>query len=255
MQNQTSPNSDYFRFADYIHINESSVLLLVVEQPHAGEYCHHAVLVTDFDDIIVFSRCRPALRYRIRRSFLALSMLSPNGKKASLPRETPLMESRYSLLFLCKRLRFFCEQGLPYAVLQDILVLVPQVDVDGIIAVRSGHIVSERQVDYDIRLSQMPEVRFVSCQSGAVDPGLLSCAYADGLSVLCIGDRIGLGVFEGDQCDDQVALRLLWQIFVCRNDVGQLIRRNLIIVSALFKGDAEDLFLSPAPSEQSLDQF
>ena len=46
-------------------------------------------------------------------------------------------------------------------------------------------------------LAQIPDVRLVAGQAGAVDAGLLAGAHADGLAVLGVADRVGLGVFQG----------------------------------------------------------
>ncbi|MPN49437.1 hypothetical protein SDC9_197058 [bioreactor metagenome] len=44
-------------------------------------------------------------------------------------------------------------------------------------------------------LPQIPVVRLIPRQTGAVDSGLLAGADTDGLSILNIANRIGLGIF------------------------------------------------------------
>ena len=58
-------------------------------------------------------------------------------------------------------------------------------------------------------LAQIPDIRLIARQAGAVDAGLLASAHADDLAVLCIADGVGLGIFQGNQGNQQVALSLL----------------------------------------------
>ena len=76
-----------------------------------------------------------------------------------------------------------------------------------------------------------------------MDPGLLAGADADGLSAFDIAYRVGLGVFQSDQGDGQIISCRLGQLFVIGHDVG---KKGVVydqLVTALFKSDAEDLFL------------
>lgn len=98
----------------------------MVEQPHAGEYCHHAVLVTDFDDIIVSHAAARLCDIGYAALLGSFDVVAERKEGVAAEGDAADGIQIFSLLFLCKRLRFFCEQGLPYAVLQDILVLVPR---------------------------------------------------------------------------------------------------------------------------------
>ena len=116
----------------------------------------------------------------------ALCTLSPNGKKASDPRATPSILSSHSLFSsLVKRLRLFGEELLPTARLParlhnhrscthrlHCLCLV------------CPHLPCKRQVQYFWTLTKEPVVSFLPGQSGAVDPGLLSCSDTDSLAAL-----------------------------------------------------------------------
>lgn len=55
------------------------------------------------------------------------------------------------LFFPCERFRFFREQILPDAVGQDVFVIIGDVDVDSVVAVRAADIVAERQIQ-DFRI-------------------------------------------------------------------------------------------------------
>ena len=58
-------------------------------------------------------------------------------------------------------------------------------------------------------LKQIPVIRLLAGQTGAVDAALLAGAHADGLSVLHIADGIGLGIFQRNEGHDHVDLRPL----------------------------------------------
>ena len=92
-------------------------------------------------------------------------------------------------------------------------------------------------------LAQPPDVGLVACQTGTVDTALLTSADTDGLSVLHVAHRVRLGVFQCDQCDNQVAFGLRCEGLVLR---GHILKEGIIIefdlVTALFEGDAEHLF-------------
>ena len=74
-----------------------------------------------------------------------------------------------------------------------------------------------------------------------MDTGLLPCADADGLAAFYVADGVGLGVFQGDQCDLHVDQRRLRYLFVHRDDIGEQIPVHVQLVTALFEGDAVDL--------------
>ena len=71
--------------------------------------------------------------------------------------------------------------------------------------------------------------------------GLLAGADADGLAVHGEADGVGLGVFEGDERDDEIDGSVVGKFLVCSHDVGQQRAVDLKVVAALLEGDAEDL--------------
>lgn len=54
-------------------------------------------------------------------------------------------------------------------------------------------------------VSEPPGVSFRSCETSAVDSGLLSCSESNGSSVVGEADRVGLSVFEGEGSDDEIS--------------------------------------------------
>ena len=92
-------------------------------------------------------------------------------------------------------------------------------------------------------LAQIPDIGLVASKTRAVDTALLARADADGLSVLRVADGVRLRVFESDQRDDQVALGVLRQILLLRNDVFQQLLVDFQLVAALLKGHAEHILV------------
>ena len=92
-------------------------------------------------------------------------------------------------------------------------------------------------------LPQEPGVGFGACQTGAVNPGLLSRAHANGLAVIGKANGVGLGVFEGDEGDNQVPFCAFGQVLVLGDDVVQELSVNFEVVPPLLEGDAIDLLL------------
>ena len=91
-------------------------------------------------------------------------------------------------------------------------------------------------------LPQPPDICLVPSQSGAVDSGLLSSTDTDCLTILDIADRIRLGIFQGNQRNQQVMLLVFRQVLVLCYDVFQHAFINFQVISALFKGYAKYLF-------------
>ena len=83
---------------------------------------------------------------------------------------------------------------------------------------------------------RIPDIRFVACPSGAMDTGLLASAYADYLSTLGVANRVGLGVFEGNQRNHQVDFGLFRQIFILGHHVPEHFAVDFQIIAALLKG-------------------
>ena len=74
-----------------------------------------------------------------------------------------------------------------------------------------------------------------------MDAALLAGADADGLAVHRVAHGVGLGVFQGDQGDDQVPRGGIRQVLGLRHDIREQLPVDLKVVAALLEGDAEDL--------------
>ena len=108
------------------------------------------------------------------------------------------------LLFHSEDLGLNCEKGFPLAVVQDIHILLANVKVDGIVAVRAADALLEGEIQDLGTLSQVPVVGFLAGKACAVDAGLLTGTDTDSLSALDKAHGIALGVFESDQGDRHI---------------------------------------------------
>ena len=146
------------------------------------------------------------------------------------------------LFFHRQRFRLLGEELLPGAFTQYIFIFVANIDIDGVVAVSTTNTFLKRQSHHLRTLTQPPDVGLVACQTSAVDAALLPCTNADGLTVLHIADRIGLGVFQCDKRNLQVAFGFRRKVLVLGwNVLEKVVARKVYLVSALLKGNAKDL--------------
>ena len=120
-------------------------------------------------------------------------------------------------------------------------MLVGDIDVDGVVPVGAADVVHELEAQDLGMLAQPPDVRLVAGQTGAVDAALLAGPHTDGHAVFDIADRVGLGVFQGDEGEEHIVLGLLGQLLVLGDHVLEHLLTDVQIVVALLKGDAEDV--------------
>ncbi len=131
---------------------------------------------------------------------------------------------------------------LPHAVAQHIVVLLAQIDVDGIVAVGPVDVLLEREIEYAGTLAEPPFVGLVACQTGTVDAALLTGSDADGLAVFHVAHRIALCVFQCDEGYLQVAESLCRELLVLGgNVVEEMIVAEVDIIAVLLKPHAKDL--------------
>lgn len=124
------------------------------------------------------------------------------------------------------------------------MLVLREVDVDGIVAVGTADTLLERQVQH-LRLCRCPPlVGFLTGQSCAVDTALLSGSDTNGLSVLNVTNRVALRVFECDERNLQVAESLRSEFLIlCRHVLEQLRIAEVNLVAALLECYAEYLLV------------
>ena len=131
---------------------------------------------------------------------------------------------------------------LPVALSTNVLFVLVDVTVDDVVSVWTTERGFERQSEHLFVLTQEPSICLATCQTGAVNTRLLTCADTDGLTVNGITNRVGLRIFEGDERDNEVTYGTLGQIFVLCYNIREQLAVDFKIVSSLLKGDAKNLF-------------
>ena len=91
--------------------------------------------------------------------------------------------------------------------------------------------------------AEIPVIRLAAGETRAVDAALLARTHADGLAVLGVADGVRLGVFERDERNDHVALRIIRKGLIFGDDVLQKGLVDLEVVASLLEGNAEDVLL------------
>ena len=214
-----------------------------MEQAHTGERHRDAVLVRGLDHVVIADGA--ARLYDVLNAGLACALYVVAKREERIRADGNAGVLRDPRLFLLcgEHLRLYLEGLLPYALCEDILVLIRGVNVDGVVAVRAADAVNELKAEHLRMLTHEPVVRLAAREARAVDAALLTCADADGHAVLDVADRVGLGVLKRDKREDHVVLRALRQILVLGNDVVQQALADLVVVVALLEADAENVAL------------
>ena len=120
-------------------------------------------------------------------------------------------------------------------------MLFGNINIDGIVTDGTADVINKLQT-HDLRmLSEPPDISLVSCKSCAVDPGLLSGADTNALTVLYVADGVALSVLESDEGDEKIFLLVIRNILV---DCYNVLEKSLVdikLVSSLLECYAEDL--------------
>ena len=118
-----------------------------MEQTDAGECHRHSVLIADFDHVVVTDRSARLcdIFYAALVGTLDIVAEREEGVRSEGHILLHLVEP-CALLFFREYRRFLGEDFLPFAVSKNIHVLVSDVNVDGIVAVRTFDLVDKRKV-------------------------------------------------------------------------------------------------------------
>ena len=147
------------------------------------------------------------------------------------------------LLLTAEWFWLLCEELLPFAICQDIHIVVADIDIDCVVSVGTTNAWDEGQGHHLRVLTQPPDVCLVACQTGAVNAALLTCADTDGLTVFDVANAVALRIFEGNQGNDEVALGVGREVLVDGRNVLEECRViQFHFVPALFECHAEHLF-------------
>ena len=218
-------------------------IALMMEQTHTREGHGNAVFVAGLDDIVV-ANAAAGLCNVFHATLVGTLDVVAEGEEG-IGTETYLrVLGNPRFLFLAGEGFGLClEELLPGAVAENIIVVVGDIYIDGVVTVGTADIVDKGEVHHFRMLAEPPDVGFVTGQAGAVDTALLSGTDTDGLSVLHVADGVGLRIFQGDEGNHQVALGLGGEFLV---GCGDILEESGIVetdfITALFEGDAITLF-------------
>ena len=218
-------------------------MILMVEQSHAGEGHDDTVLVALFDDQVITDGAAGLGNVLDAGSHATLDGVGKGEECVGAQGYGITGIQPCTLFFGSQRLGTDGEVVLPDALGANVLFVAVDVAVDDVVTAGATQVGTERQIQGLGMLTQEPGVSLAACQTDTVDTGLLTCAHTDGLAVIGKADRIGLGVLQGDQGDDQIDLGGLGQFLVGGNDVLQQVLADLEVVPALLEGNAEDLLM------------
>ena len=166
-----------------------------MEQAQAGE-CHcNTVLVAGFDNIIITDRAASLCNILHATAMRTLNIIAEREESVTAESNVLQLSNPSLFLFASQRFRFFGEEVFPYAVSQYILIIIGDVNVDGVVAVGTTDAVLKRQSQYLRILAQPPDISFTACQTSAVYAGLLAGADANSLTVFYVANGVGLSIF------------------------------------------------------------
>lgn len=167
----------------------------MVEKTNAGEGHGNIVFVAGEDHIVIAHRTACLCDIFDATLVGALNIVA-KGEEC-VRTEADIGVLTYPVFFLIhgERLRLAGEELLPYSVPQDIIVLLTDVDINGVVAVGATDIVHPREIEHLLVLAKPPCIGLITGQTSAMYAALLSGTDADGLAVLHVANRITLGVF------------------------------------------------------------
>ena len=182
---------------------------LVMEETNAGEGHGDAVLVASHDDMVV-ANGTSGLGDELHTALVSsLHVVTEWEESVAAQGYARVLGNPLLFLFAREHFGLHLEELLPLALGQHVVVVVRDVDVDGVVAVGAADAVDEWQCHHFRMLAQPPDVGLVASQTSAVDAALLSGSDTDGLSVLDVADGVGLRVFQRDERNDEVAACVL----------------------------------------------
>ena len=167
----------------------------MMEEAQAGHRHGNSIFIARFDDIVVADRTAGLGNVVDAAAMSSFDVVAKGEESVAAEGYAVELSNPGFLFFPRKGLRFFRKEILPDTVSQDVFVIVGDVDVDGIVPVRTADVVAEGQVQDFRVLTEPPDIGLITGQTGAVDAGLLTGADTDGHAVFYVADGVGLGVF------------------------------------------------------------
>ena len=166
-----------------------------MEQSDAGKCHYHIILVAAVDNSVITHGAAGLCDVLYAALVCSLDIVGEGEECVGAQGHILHLIQPCSLFFSGEYRGLHLEDGLPYAVCKYVLVLIAHVNVNSVVSVGSAKAVYKLQTQHLGRLTQEPVVSLAAGKSGTVDTGLLTGTDTDGLTVLYVANRVGLGVF------------------------------------------------------------
>ena len=117
-----------------------------MEQTDACECHRHSVLIADFDHIVVTDRSARLCDIFYAALVCALDIVAEREEGVRSESHILHLVEPCALLLLCEYRRLLSEDLLPLTLSENIHILVPDINVNGVVAVRTFDLVDKRKV-------------------------------------------------------------------------------------------------------------
>ena len=177
----------------------------MVEETHAGKGHGHTVFIAAFDHGIVTDRAT-GLGNVLNAALLSALDIIAEREEGIRTKGNAINGSEVGLcLFIGQRLGLAGEVLLPVAVCANVLFILIDIAVDHVVAIGAAKGILKGQVQHLFMLAQEPSISLAACQARAMDTGLLTGTNTDRLPIYGEANGVGLGIFQGDERNDQIA--------------------------------------------------
>ena len=231
-----------------------------MEEPQGSVSKDHSMLISSLDALRIHNTS--ARRSQVLDTALpgTVDVIREGEERVTRARNAVQLGSPLLLGLLAQRLNGSLEQALPVRLLTALQNLAADVEVDGVGLFSSLDSLLERKSKDLWVVAEPPEIGLTTGKTSAVNTRLLACTDADDRAMECVGNTVGLSVFQGEGGDDQVGGGFLRKLTVegfmshtyvsyvrrtnllaLGDDVSEQLRVDFGIVAALLKSDTVDL--------------
>ena len=166
---------------------------LVMEQSHAGEGHDHVVLIALGNNQVIADRAAGLGNIGNTGGLCPLDGVGKGEEGIAAQRYTGLCIQEGPLFLSGQGLRTGSKVILPNALSADILFVAIDVAVNHVVTAGAAQILPEGQRQGLGMLAQEPGISLAAGKTGAMNTGLLTGTYTDGLTVIGKANGVGLG--------------------------------------------------------------
>lgn len=206
-------------FMDFLVTGHKTQAVLMMEQANAGKGHCNAILVAGSNHMIV-TDASTCLCNIFNAALMSPFYIIAKWEESIRPQaDTCILADPLFLFLKRKHRRLFGKEILPYSISKYIVMILTDVNINGIIAICTADMLYPRQCKHFWMLTQPPYVGFITGQTRAMNAALLTGTNTYGLSTLYIAHGIALGILQCDQGNFQIALGILRKRLIIRRYV------------------------------------